>query len=341
MVFDPPVRFVDDDEEEIIELPSDDEDSETEEQYQRIPFPTKILEILKSNDLKYHRHELETRKMTEMFNSLSMSSLSMQLPLTAQTSLPDGDQSFFARMGKLFINFLHQNGLEEFDKNKMYLFRKRFMLMIDRRTNTPSKDDEMWLYEPPSDCRDIPFDAVNEWPINASKQSILPNSKYNAEREQEQKGADLPSDSDDEHWKCPLCDTQMDADDMTCSNSKCPRDQHGNAMFNPLRMDRNIGSGQGESQLVTFSIVYREQNSVQCYIYWNGQMHRFLPQEMEQTKHILKDIFLIQSTKYPGNQSIFEAESTERLFEDLQDKIVDPVFMNFRKTCRERKGHGL
>ena len=61
------------------------------------------------------------------------------------------DQMF----AELFRGFLSKNGLQN-----SFLRRKRIISIVDRRSadSTP-----MWMFEPPSNCRDIPENAVPEW----------------------------------------------------------------------------------------------------------------------------------------------------------------------------------
>merc|ERR1712048_1380497 len=81
------------------------------------------------------------------------------------------------RMYDIFKTFLNHNGLSEMDKNGfLRLYRKRFMVMVDRRGR--DSPDTLWMYDPPEDCRDIPNDAVNEWSINAVNQCVLPHLNY-------------------------------------------------------------------------------------------------------------------------------------------------------------------
>ena len=64
----------------------------------------------------------------------------------------------------------------------MHLHRKRMIVLVDRRhLMRDSEDvitDYVWMYEPPSNCRDIPIEPVPEWHISASKTCLLPNMDY-------------------------------------------------------------------------------------------------------------------------------------------------------------------
>ena len=81
--------------------------------------------------------------------------------------------------GRLFSDLF-----EAFKKqmdNKLYPHQSRLITMIDRRTMTVKQrnaENEIFMYEPPEDCRDIPKDYVPEWFMNASKTCLLPHMKY-------------------------------------------------------------------------------------------------------------------------------------------------------------------
>ena len=67
---------------------------------------------------------------------------------------------------------------DKFQNEQDYPHRKRWVIMID----TQPDDQPCYFYEPPSNCRDIPKDAVPEWGMSASRTSLLPNKEYDAER---------------------------------------------------------------------------------------------------------------------------------------------------------------
>ena len=172
------------------------------------------------------------------------------------------------------------------------------------------------MFKPPADCRDIPRDAVNEWSVNASKQSLLPHLAYGQGHGVVDRGQELSD------WYCHECGGKIKGNKIKCS--KCN-------VFDLRRMDRNISTGHGEPQIVTFSIVYKEQDCVQCYIYWNGQMHRFIPTEMEQTRTVLMDIFKMDDGRYDHNKDFLDSIGGQWFIGQLAERIQDPDFMYFRK----------
>lgn len=102
----------------------------------------------------------------------------------------------------------------------------------------------------------------------------------------------------------------------------------------PQSKGNNINIVNGCPRVLTISTEYREEDSVQCHWFWNGQMHRFLPQEMEATKAALRDIFLMESQRIPSNNGFFEGATFEHLMGELQQKITDTDFSFFRKKSR-------
>merc|ERR1712154_699951 len=69
----------------------------------------------------------------------------------------------------------------------LYLHRKRLIILLDRRKasggeqygkNDGGEGDDLWMYEPPKNCRDIPRDVVPDWHLAASKTSLLPDVQY-------------------------------------------------------------------------------------------------------------------------------------------------------------------
>ena len=92
-----------------------------------------------------------------------------------------------ARLNKMYKQFKEENGVIEGNEDMfMHLHNKRMVVIVDRRHLSTDDviTDHIWMYEPPSHCRDIPDNAVSEWHISASKTCILPNQDYD-EREAE------------------------------------------------------------------------------------------------------------------------------------------------------------
>merc|ERR1712129_58689 len=99
-------------------------------------------------------------------------------------------------------------------------------------------------------------------------------------------------------------------------------------------MDRNITVNclVGGPQIVTFSIVYEEEGCVQCYVYWNGQMHRFVPTEMEQTRAVLTEMFKMgNAAQFESNNTFLDRSDGRVKMRELGQMMRDPQFMYFRK----------
>merc|ERR1712130_88865 len=72
------------------------------------------------------------------------------------------------------------------EKQPFRIHKKRLVAFVDRRDRKPPID-KVYLFEPPSVCRDIPNDACPEWHINASKLLLLPglNKQQNEEKDEQ------------------------------------------------------------------------------------------------------------------------------------------------------------
>lgn len=137
------------------------------------------------------------------------------------------------------------------DLLRSYPHQNRFIVMVDTREEACR--DIMYLYEPPSNCRDIPIDAVPEYGLSASRTCLLPNIGYKA--------------FDAEHAK-------LNGD----QNDKNKKVQNANVSI----------ASHCKGQLLTLSFQVIQKNEIRIYLYWSGQMIRFYPSDM---KDILPRIF--------------------------------------------------
>merc|ERR1719219_2631410 len=63
---------------------------------------------------------------------------------------------------------------------KLVIPRKRIISFVDCR----KRKDEIYMFEPPKNCRDIPGDARDEWYLNSTRTCLLPgDDHYNAGKE--------------------------------------------------------------------------------------------------------------------------------------------------------------
>ena len=79
-----------------------------------------------------------------------------------------------------------------------------------------------------------------------------------------------------------------------------------------------------ESNVLTFSILCRQSDSVQCYVYWEGLSHRFNPCDVLETETVLKDIFL--------NTSYLHSDRWSDLLDRLKAQMKDTQFTYFRNV---------
>lgn len=83
-----------------------------------------------------------------------------------------------------------------------------------------------------------------------------------------------------------------------------------------------------ETNVVTFSIVQRERDALQCYVYWQGQAHRICPGDVLETKTVLRDIFL--KTDY------LESDRANLQLMELEKMIRDTEFTYFRNISQRK-----
>merc|ERR1712087_808732 len=133
-------------------------------------------------------------------------------------------------------------------KVKQFPHKWRVVAFVDKRQN-PNQDakDNVFVYAPPMDCRSIPNDAVPEWHMNASRTCLLPNLKYKS-------GA---------------------------KKGMTKKLQSGGDTKEKLQRSNITTAFHCKGSLMTLSVIAQEVDVVQCYLYWNGQMTRFMPQDVK------------------------------------------------------------
>eukprot|EP01084_Bolivina_argentea_P061570 112529_1 len=73
-------------------------------------------------------------------------------------------------------DFVEKHELKGLDNKTEYLHKKRLIAFVDRREEKDDKEFNIFMYEPPKDCRDMPKTSmVPEWCISASRTCLLPN----------------------------------------------------------------------------------------------------------------------------------------------------------------------
>ena len=160
------------------------------------------------------------------------------------------------------------------------LHRQRLIAFVDRRRKGDTED--VFVYNPPADSRDIPKDAVPEWYIASSMTTMLPDMSY--------------------------------GDGAPGHESK----------------DQNIGAAfDCGGSLLTLSIHAKQQDLIKAYLYWNGKMMRFMPED-------IKTVFpLIFNMDYKGNREFMKMEVLDGYVDDLKAALIDRDFASFSRQHQE------
>eukprot|EP01083_Nonionella_stella_P072717 196179_1 len=115
------------------------------------------------------------------------------------------------------------------------------------------------------------------------------------------KGRDIPSDAVPEWY---------------INSSKC-------CLFPP---DIGAQNSFGSSAL-TLSFHVRQEKVIKCYLFWSGQMIRFMAEDV---RTVLPNIF---NMKYPGNQDLIDGNNPnmdlDEIIAEIKGKLVDEEFDAF------------
>lgn len=115
---------------------SDGDESKSEREHGQLRFPIDIETRLDDNELLWHKEQMNEMKR-DSFGGFN---------LTPPQQPPNFDyiDVHGKRMYDTFKRFLTENGLEEMDKNGfLWLYRKRFIVMVDRRGS--DSPDTLWF----------------------------------------------------------------------------------------------------------------------------------------------------------------------------------------------------
>ena len=247
-----------------------------------------------------------------------------------QTDLDDDFPYGKAReFDRLYKQFLKKHGIKEgHNSNSLHLHQKRMIVLLDRRHNKNHDydDDDVYMYEAPSNCRDIPNDATGEWYINASRTCLLPNMDY----------------GDGKYAEGLIDKTKLE----TKQNGK---EKENLALGNVNSYTHCKGS------VLTISFTVEEKDCISCKLYWNGQMNIFEPDDI---KKVFPTMFNMKWNGYDdtmndNNDSIdgksknekfleniceyqnmkeTEYKTIDDLIKDMNDKIKNIQFNNFHKN---------
>eukprot|EP01084_Bolivina_argentea_P251435 421698_1 len=171
------------------------------------------------------------------------------------TTLDHGISKMFQYFEELKIELRKKYKLT-FDQNM--LRKRRFCLIIDRRqpdsNNGTVESDEVIFFEPPDNCNSIPeygkIDHVPLWYLDSSKTCIIPNIGY--ENGKNSKHIDEKS----EQFFMPESRDKL------------------KALREPITSQTTCNG-----TLMTFSFHVESMDEIRCYMYWNGQIARFLPED--------------------------------------------------------------
>ena len=147
------------------------------------------------------------------------------------------------------------------------------------------KNTEIYMFEPPSNCRDIPKNALGEWYLNSSRICLLPDVEY-----------------------------KMDDDDRDYLDEKDPR------------MTTIRSSLHYDGRVITLSFHVIAPDTIRMYLYWNGQIIRFFPEDI---RKILPSFF---EMKYGLNQSFVDKPDMDEAIGRLKDKLKDSMFTGFQEA---------
>ena len=261
---------------------SDDEDDDDKKEDQFCDIIGNIKEKLEKNKLKYKFKEMDTK-----------------------------NDDFDAKQLQRIFTSLYNEFKGKYDKKeRYYLHRKRMIGFVDRRmsrkvdekekkyfvhTNDGDKD-QIYLYDAPSVCRNIPNDAVSEWFMDSSKICLLPDMEF--------------------------------GDGSKAIASFNPNTKRLNINIKDKMTASNIGSSTHcQSSLLTMSFHVKSMDEIKCYLYWNGQITRFWPDNI---RTVFPEIF---NMDYEGNRDFvaFERDLDLRI-NKMNKTIKDLPFKGFRQS---------
>eukprot|EP01084_Bolivina_argentea_P124036 219803_1 len=131
-----------------------------------------------------------------------------------------------------------------------YPHRARFVCMVDQRDMARTVD-HVYMYQPPSNCRDMENDLISGWFIGSTRTCILPNMAYGDGKEAEEGK----------------------------QQSNKPAEKAENK---DMLKTANIQSGfHCKGALLTLSFIAQEEDAIKSYLYWNGCMMRFMPNDIK------------------------------------------------------------
>ena len=230
-----------------------------------------------------------------------------------------------------------------------YPQRKRFICVIDRRKPRKDRDfivsvfDEMIFCKPPNICETIPDNHVPEWYFEASKTCIIPNIGFSMERKfgnSERKRVRLIVDG-----YIRECERLLQ---MNKINSIIP-DGINQICFQYYPIYKEISSREYvyddkkklrsrvidstfhcKGALILLSFHVEAIDEIKVYLSWNGQMTRFMPQDIID---ILPEFF--EGSK--ENRDWVKSEDAKEMVQKMSEKLRDSKFESFYKQYGSKR----
>lgn len=215
--------------------------------------------------------------------------------------IDDGQQKDNVRGARLFMDSYRKfkNVVQEAHTNKEkeeykdYPRKHRFCALIDRRepdkksNGKESKKDEILFFEPPNNCNSFPdykqTGTVPLWYFDSSRTCIVPNIGYN---------------------------NGKDADNIDAKVNNLEGQEK--ALSEP------ITSGTGcKGALMVLSFHVEADNEIRCYMYLNGQICRFMPEDII---NLLPKYF---DKNYGNNKTFPKSSLAKELVEKMKPQLVD------------------
>eukprot|EP00486_Rosalina_sp_Unknown_P008280 CAMPEP_0201594154 /NCGR_PEP_ID=MMETSP0190_2-20130828/191552_1 /ASSEMBLY_ACC=CAM_ASM_000263 /TAXON_ID=37353 /ORGANISM="Rosalina sp." /LENGTH=698 /DNA_ID=CAMNT_0048053647 /DNA_START=22 /DNA_END=2119 /DNA_ORIENTATION=- len=127
-----------------------------------------------------------------------------------------------------------------------------------------------------------------------------------------------------------LIDKEFEAFKASYNNNQQLRISNGFVWKNTEKkpaVDVNIGASfHAKGGLFTLSFHVKAADEIKCYLFWNGQMIRLIPDEIEQ---VFSQIF---NMKNQNNADYFEAEDFKIILGNMREKLIDKEFEAFQAS---------
>eukprot|EP01084_Bolivina_argentea_P270384 459746_1 len=182
------------------------------------------------------------------------------------------ETNFQQKIFTILFNQLYSEYIVDYDKTKdnecHVLYQKRIIGFVDRRKSSDQHDstDTVYLYQPPTNCFQIPTNACGLWYLSASRMCLLPNMDYgNGAKELEPNSL--------------LIET-----------------------LNTLKNANVTSAFHCKGGLLTISFHVKSKDEVKMYMYFDGQMIRIMPKDIPTIFPILFNMEYGNNEKFMQNK---------------------------------------